>query len=170
MRRGIHIFAAVCSTFLLTVLASLPWDLPPTWRFLLPQLPFVSLYFWTAKDAPVLAPLLIFAAGLLMDVSSGGPLGFWSLAYLAGYGMCGIAWPIPGGSPGGVLHFTITAVLLIGFEWGVTSLHYLTPADLDPFLRALIGAWLSFAVTRIVFAWLLGQRPQVPNATLTRGR
>ena len=170
MTRGFEIVAAAGTVFLVTVLAGLPWGLSPEWRFFLPQLPFIFIYLWTARDASSLPPVLILTAGLLVDVSSGGPLGFWSLIYLAGYSLTANSWPGPIAKQRRLLLFAITMSLLMLFEWAASSLYYFTLAAPDPFLRALAGSILIFPILRIAFTWFFDPQPEISNPSLARGR
>ncbi len=75
------------SVLFATVLAALPWGLPAELRQVPPLLPFLVLHYWTMRDARLMPEILVFAAGIALDIATGGPAGYWSLIYLAGYAL-----------------------------------------------------------------------------------
>jgi rod shape-determining protein MreD len=143
---------------LLTVLAALPLGVESGARFLLPLLPLVAIA-WVAIRAPARMPSgVAFAAGLALDVLTHGPLGYWSLVYLAGYLLAttlassdvpslGAAWA------------GLAAVLLgaAAVEWSVHSLYFVEPAALRP---RILAAAAALAIAPLVVLLLrLGAAP-----------
>lgn len=147
MTHGFNMFAASLTIVVVSFLAALPWGLPPDWRFCLPQLPILATYFWMSRDDRSLSAFAVLAAGLLIDVTSGGPLGFWSLVYVTLHALTPATMKIPGGSPGRAPHFALTFLMIIGFEWALASVYYWSVADLKPFaIAAACGLLLYFFI------------------------
>ena len=78
---------AFISIAVLTLLAALPWGLPTEDRFFLPLLPVVAIHYWALRRPEVLPEWFVFLAGLLLDVFTHGPLGYWPLVYLVAYAL-----------------------------------------------------------------------------------
>ena len=55
--------------------------------------PVVVLVFWALQHPGSLSILAVFAAGLVLDCVSGGPLGFWALLYVAGFELARVLEP-----------------------------------------------------------------------------
>ena len=68
---------------LFAVLATaVPWGLPADATFILPLVMVMMVFCWRALPGTVLPPYLAMLLGLLTDIVSGGPLGFWALMAL----------------------------------------------------------------------------------------
>jgi hypothetical protein len=61
---------------------AVPWGLPVDATFILPLVVVMMVFCWRALPGTVLPPYLAMLLGLLTDVVSGGPLGFWALMTL----------------------------------------------------------------------------------------
>ncbi len=55
--------------------------------------PLLVVHYWTISVPSVLPIGVVFAAGLLTDALSQGPLGFWALLYVASYELAARAAP-----------------------------------------------------------------------------
>lgn len=49
--------------------------------------PLITIFMWPRGSSSGLSSLFIFAIGLLVDISSGGPAGLWAFIYLTLYGV-----------------------------------------------------------------------------------
>lgn len=68
---------------LLAVLATaVPWGLPGEATFIPPMVVMLMVFCWRALPGTVFPPYLALLLGLLADILSGGPLGFWALMAL----------------------------------------------------------------------------------------
>ena len=68
---------------LFAVLATaVPWGLPADATFILPLVVVMMVFCWRALPGATLSPAIAVLLGLLTDVTSGGPLGFWALLLL----------------------------------------------------------------------------------------
>lgn len=170
MRSLISALAAL-SLVCVTVLAAMPWGLAPDYRFVLPHLPFAAIHYWTLRDPGRIPIWLIFACGVAIDVASGGPLGFWPLVFLAGYGIAALEWPFSKESRiGRWLIFLSVLVILVTLEWGMASLYYLQLMDWKPFALAAFFAGLAYPPEAFLLH-LTGSGPEPrSNPSLVRGR
>ena len=95
--------------------------------------------------------IVAFGAGLVIDVMTSGPLGFWPLIYLTGLGLTLVAGPWLERVLGlRWLSFAVIAVQLAALQWLIASAYYATAADFHPILAGTIAA---IAVEPLL-AWL----------------
>jgi len=140
------------SIALLTVLAALPWGLPTEDRFFLPMLPVVAIHYWALRRHQALPEWSVFLAGLLLDVFTHGPLGYWPLIYLSAYTLGVLEETAGRKSP--VLRlalFAASLALVAVLGWAIASLFFFEVADWRPYAR---GAGLA-AIAAIVIVPLL---------------
>ncbi len=77
-----------------------------------PVFPLAPAFAWAVIRPSILAPVLLLAAGLFLDLFWSGPLGLWPTALLLGYGMAFAARTLMlGQSPGVVVAWWVTVVL-----------------------------------------------------------
>lgn len=136
------------SVALLTVLAALPWGLPTEDRFFLPMLPIVAIHYWALRRHEALPEWSVFVAGLLLDIFTHGPLGYWPLVYLAAYTL-GVV-EATAGRKGQILRlvlFGTSLVLIAAFGWAVASVYFFELADWRPYVR---GAALAAAAAVLI--------------------
>jgi rod shape-determining protein MreD len=155
---------------ILAVLAVLPWGLPADARFVLPFLPAIAIHIWSSRHPDRLSALVPFTAGLLVDVLTNGPLGYWPLIYL-GAMMLGIdAQRLPGRGAAARWAFFLAALVgLVIAGWGVASLFDLEFADWRPFAWALWAGALSYPPLAILLRWLDPEPLRPSNDRLVRG-
>jgi rod shape-determining protein MreD len=155
---------------ILAVLAVLPWGLPADARFVLPFLPVIALHDWSSRHADRLSPWVPFAAGIVVDVLTNGPLGYWPLIYLGAMMLGADAQRMPGAGP--AARWVVFLAALVGLviaAWGVASLYHLSVSDWRPFAWAL---WVS-ALCYPPLAFVLRALDPVPlrpsNDRMVRG-
>jgi rod shape-determining protein MreD len=61
---------------------AVPWGLPANATFILPLVVVMMVFCWRALPGVTLSPVVAMLLGLLTDIMSGGPLGFWALLVL----------------------------------------------------------------------------------------
>lgn len=121
---------------LLTVLiATAPWGAPAGAGFVLQVLPYMVAHVFLARGKGFVPSPVVFAAGLITDIASQGPLGFWALIYL--FGM--LITRQTSGSLGQSLAGRLSGLLLIVFalaaaQVGVASLYQLKWIEWHPVL------------------------------------
>jgi len=115
----------------LTVLFSLPFrafglNLPE------PIFPMVPAFAWAVIRPSFLAPLMLLALGLFLDLLWGTPLGLWAVSLLLGYGAILWARSMLTGQSGAVLWIWYGAmtVLVMGAGYLLTMMNGGTPPNL----------------------------------------
>jgi len=144
------------------VLAALPWGLPTEDRFFLPMLPVVAIHYWALRRHQALPEWSVFLAGLLLDVFTHGPLGYWPLIYLSAYTL-GVVEETAG-RKSQLLRlglFAASLALVAALGWAIASIFFLEVADWRPYAR---GAGLA-ALAAIVIVPLLHVL-DAPEATM----
>lgn len=67
---------------LVTLIAAAPWGAPDGARFVMPLLPYMAAHVFLVRGIGMVSSLVLFGAGVFMDLATNGPLGFWPLIYL----------------------------------------------------------------------------------------
>jgi rod shape-determining protein MreD len=137
--------------FLAVVVAAVPWALPSRASFILPLLLIIIVYVLTLQRRMVLPSLSVFAAGLLMDILTAGPLGYWAIIFLLTHTLAAL-YGRRDATPGfGMLWlvFAATAVVTSISGWVLASLYFVRVIDWQPML---IGGAVAVALFPLV-AW-----------------
>ncbi len=74
----------VLSVLFAVLATAVPWGLPADATFILPLVVVMMVFCWRVLPGASLPPYVAMLLGLLTDVMSGGPLGFWALMALIG--------------------------------------------------------------------------------------
>lgn len=162
LMHGLKFAAPPVSLAILVVFGALPWGLPADYRFFFPMLPIVAIYYWSWQRLAPVKAWMVFAAGLIVDVLTNGPLGYWALIYL-GVPVAGeiIGSFVPSVSRPIVL--TTTLCIAAVAAWLLSSLYFFEVADWRPYalgaLLAGLGALLLLPVLRLIDAEQRGRRP-----------
>lgn len=75
------LIAAVAGMLISMAPANLARGLVPA-----PDLVLICVFFWAIYGPQFLPPWAVFILGLVQDLATGGPIGFWAAVYLAAYG------------------------------------------------------------------------------------
>ena len=154
---GLSKIIAPVSIAALTVLSALPWGVAAESRFVLPLLPVVAIHYWVLRDEADMVPeWFVFLCGLLLDVLTNGPLGFWSLIYLLAFALARLStgWAREGVMARWLL--LLAALALLSFcAWIISSLYAVDVADWRPFAWGAVAAGLAHPLLALV---LLGSR------------
>lgn len=122
------------------LLTALPWGLDSDLRFVLPQCVCALVYTIALHRPRSLPAVVVFAAGLAIDVMSGAPLGYWALVLLAA---CAIGLS-QRSAAGGALALTgqslVALALLTALQWAVAALYYLHWPHGQPYLMSALAA------------------------------
>jgi len=153
--------------FLAVALAAVPWALPAAAAFILPLLLIIFVFVLAMLQKSELPAVPVFAAGLLMDVLTAGPLGYWAVIFLLTHTLAGVysrrtrqkrftnLW----------LAFAATAAVAAIFGWALASIYFVRIIDWQPMF---IGGAVAIALFPLI-AWpvrhLLGL---VPAARFSR--
>src|SRR4029078_8205550 len=87
----------VLSVLFAVLATAVPWGLPADATFILPHLVVMMVFCWRVFPGYNLQPYVAMTLGLLTDVMSGGPLGFWALMALTGAIAGGLTPPLGDG-------------------------------------------------------------------------
>lgn len=164
-------FVAPATVFTLTVLSALPWGVAAESRFVLPLLPVVAIHHFVLRNqASMLPEWFVFACGLLLDVLTNGPLGFWSMIYLFAYGLAtlSIDWA-RGGIFGRWLLLLAALALLSLCAWIISSLYAVEVVDWRPFAWGAVAAGLTHPVFALLFFKSRSSRQRRKNDLFERG-
>ncbi len=141
------------SVIALTLVSALPWGLAPEIRFVLPLIPVAAIHFWVVRGPDRVSEAFVFLDGLMLDVLTSGPLGFWSIIYLAGYAVSlMLARRARRVRAGGWAALVIVVAVLAGAIWGVSSLYAFEVADWRPLVVASLAAALSYPLVALVMS------------------
>lgn len=138
--RAVNLYRLLVPTLqlaLAVVLAALPWGLAADARFVLPLLPLLVVHYWARRRTAYMTAIHAFLAGLALDVLTHGPLGYWSLIYLAGHGLSQwdgladednvlVSW----------VHFALVISATAGLAWALSSAYFLAILDWRPLAYA----------------------------------
>ena len=135
--------------FLAVFVAAVPWSLPAAAGFILPLLLIIFVFLLTIHRKRALLAVSVFAAGLLMDVLTAGPLGYWAIIFLLTHTLANSYAKRAGEARFGKLWaaFAITALTISLFGWMLASIYYLRLIDWQPML---IGGVVAIALFPVV--------------------
>ncbi len=160
----------VVSVAVLTIVAILPWGMAADYRFVLPLLPIVAIYYWTLDRDVWLPEWAIFLVGLMLDVLTQGPLGYWALVYLVAY-VCAVyasRLNVEGTAKTLVL-FAGGIVSVTVFAWFVASFYFLEILDFRPYARGAGFAIVAAIIVTLALGALGTAGKSVRPVRLTRG-
>jgi rod shape-determining protein MreD len=168
--RWLRFLMPVASVAALTIVAILPWGLPTEDRFVLPLLPVVAIYYWTLDRDAWLPEWSVFLAGLLLDVLTQGPLGYWALVYLIAYTVAAYCSGLRTETTAERLAVFAAAIVAVTvFAWLAASAYFIAFLDGEPYARgagvAVVAASLMMLFVRLFRSAGTPARP----VRLTRG-
>ena len=151
-------FLAPVSVAVLTILSALPWGVPAEYRFVLPLLPVVAIHYWVLRGhAAVVPEWFVFLCGLLLDVLTNGPLGFWSMIYLFAFGLATLSRPWANEGVFGRWLLLLAALAILSMSaWIISSIYAVEIVDWAPFVRGALAAGLAHPFLALL---LVGSRP-----------
>lgn len=139
-------FASSLVLFAAVVVAAVPWALPSSAGFILPLLLIILVFLLTLKRSSELPTISVFVAGLLMDILTAGPLGYWAIVFLVTHTITLLYSRHRRSTGFGKLWFVFAGVAAAASisGWALASLYYVRFIDWQPML---IGG----AVTILIF-------------------
>ncbi|MGQ0457014.1 MAG: hypothetical protein ACT4OU_08120 [Hyphomicrobium sp.] len=168
--RPLQSIAPMASVAVLVLLAALPWGLPSQDRFFLPLLPVIAIHYWSLRRHALLPEWAAFLAGLALDILTHGPLGYWSLIYLAAHAFAVVSAPVAVNGP--VVRLVLLAGAMLGvaiLSWAVASLYFVQFADWRPYAVGSILASICAIALLPALRALDGGGRERDNARLARG-
>lgn len=133
------------------VVAAVPWVVPSQASFVLPLLLIIAVFLLTLQRKRQLPSLSVFAAGVLMDVLTAGPLGYWAILFLLTH-MLAVFYRARAGRgrfAGLCLVFAGTAICAAAAGWALASLYFVRMIDWQPMM---IGGAVTIALFPLA-AW-----------------
>lgn len=172
MSRRTSQVAAAMTVLAATVLAALPWGLAAELRLVPPLLPFLVLHYWTLRDVAAVPEVVVFASGLLLDVLTGGPAGYWALIYLVGYALSLTVSTTP------LVARALARWLVLGGTLAVLSLaevllaaaYFNVSADWSQPLIAAVVATLFYPLLTAILRTIAGPRSSTADSGATWSR
>jgi len=142
------------SVLFAVIATAVPWGLPADATFILPLVVVMMVFCWRALPGVTLSPMVAMLLGLLTDIMSGGPLGFWALFALIGSSAGAYARTLGAGREMAPLWliWTVLAPGLTLFGWLLASAFFLRWVDWWPIA---VGAVASVALFPVVLKGLL---------------
>jgi len=138
------------------VATAVPWGLPADATFILPLVVVMMVFCWRTIPGAALPPAGAVGIGLLADLMSGGPIGYWALMCLIGATVGGRAGSLREGSDF-VLHWLIWSALvtvLAGFGWLLASAYYFRWIDWWPIAFGAMTSIVLFPVVMYGLLWV----------------
>jgi rod shape-determining protein MreD len=125
------------SVLILAVLAVLPWGGSDSVRFAIAMLPMMAIQYWATRRPQMMPISLVFAAGLLLDVLTHGPLGFWALLALAAsaLGRSDGALSSRSTALGRAVGYAFAMFALAGLAWVIASVYFNRLVDWRPMVN-----------------------------------
>lgn len=138
---------------LAVVVAAVPWALPAVAGFVLPLQLIIFVFALSLQRKYELPTLSVFAAGLLMDVLTAGPLGYWAIIFLITHTLAGLLTRRKVHTNFAMLWvtFAATAATASITGWVLASLYFVRLIDWQPML---IGGAVAVVLFPLV-AWPL---------------
>ena len=128
-----------------------------------PVFPYVLAFGWAALRPSMLAPLVLLALGLFLDLLWGGPLGLWPLCLLVCHGLALAARRLLSGEDAAVLWVWYAGICAVSLSVGWVATWMM--AGTWP---TLVGVALQWLATAALFplAWRLIERYQVDDGRI----
>ena len=150
--------------FFVVVIAAVPWVLPAEASFILPSLLIIAVFVLTIQRKRKLPGISVFAAGLLFDILTAGPMGYWAILFLRTYTIA-VQYRIRAGRTEFSALWAVfagTAILAAAAGWGLASLYFVRIIDWQPMA---IGAAAIIAMFPL-FAWPIRHTFGITNRRL----
>lgn len=155
MLRNAYLLYPVIVSLLAVLSASLPWGAPVSVALALPLIALGVIFFWGIHRPGQLPSPVVFLFGLLTDLATDGPLGFWALNFLVGYAISvyGPLWNGGRREGAAALLLFATAVLAVsGLSWALTSLFFLKAMPVQPLVIGGVVALAAYPAIGFVLA------------------
>jgi rod shape-determining protein MreD len=122
----------ILSIFAVTAVSVVPWRVPDFVAFGLPFLTLGAIFYWAERDRRLLPSPIVLGCGVVTDLVTDGPVGYWALLFLIGLGLGELSGRTAGGQrsiSASWFGFAVSLPLIVAIGWGTASLYYLTLLD-----------------------------------------
>ena len=157
---------------LAALLAVLPFGADEMVRYAVSFLPLMVIQYWSARR-PALVPVpLIFGVGLIIDVLTHGPVGYWALLAMIAASSASLETLLMGRSTaiGRALLFAVAMLTAASVAWAVAFVYTGTAVTSRPFLGAALTAICLYPVMALGLM-VIDRLWETPRAQLfVRGR
>jgi len=164
-------FLPALSVLFAVVATAVPWGLPADATFILPLVVVMMVFCWRAIPGAALPPAGAAGLGLLADLMSGGPLGYWALMSLIAATVGGRTGTLGQGRDFGAhwLIWIALVSLLGGFGWLLASLYYFRWIDWWPIAFGALATIALFPVVLHGLLWIRHGRLGPERSVIFRG-
>ncbi|MGI9407898.1 MAG: rod shape-determining protein MreD [Hyphomicrobiaceae bacterium] len=140
------------SLIVFALIATLPWGLSADVAYLPPLLVLALIFCWSVRYPGLMPPLLVFLAGIGVDVVTASPIGFWSFLFLAGYAAALRVSRFAQDRPTitMILTYPVVALLIGALAWLFASVYFSRFMEWQPVMESLKIAVLACPA----IAWL----------------
>ena len=157
-----------CLVILAVLIAVAPLGLNSDAVLVLQIIPYMMAHLFLARGKGLVPSPVVFLAGLTLDITSGGPLGYWALIFL--FGVL-IARQLPDGlmatRVGRLVGLLLVAVALAAAQVGVASLYLL---DWVEWRSVLAATLIAGAIPLVIdLMWREHGSERVLNVTVRGG-
>lgn len=153
----------------IALVAAMPWGLPDFAAFALPLVTLSVISFWSARQPRLMPPALVFALGVVTDLVTAGPIGYWALLFLLAHFLATLGPEVDSERGRWLLawaYFAVTLPVVVVAGWLIASLYYLQTVAWQPLL---LGTALALAASILVNIVLQPVERQV-GRIMIRGR
>jgi rod shape-determining protein MreD len=164
-------FLPALSVLFAVVATAVPWGLPADATFILPLVVVMMVFCWGAIPGAAIPPAGAVGLGLLADIMSGGPLGYWALMCLTGATVGARSGKLGEGRNLGKhwLIWSVLAVVLGAFGWLLASLYYFRWIDWWPIALGAVASIALFPIVLYGLLWIRYGRLAPARGTIFRG-
>jgi rod shape-determining protein MreD len=130
------------------LLAVLPFGADEMARYAVSFLPLMVIQYWSARRPAFVPVPLIFGVGLIVDILTHGPVGYWALLALIAAGFAPFElWAVGRSTAiGRALTYAAAMLVTAGVAWAVASLYTGNTVAGRPFLGAALAAMALYPV------------------------
>ena len=151
MRELIKLVPTTLLVLLLTLIAASPWGIGAHTRFLLPLLPLLAIVHLTLRRPEAMPAGLVFVGGLLLDVLTHGPLGYWPLVFLAGHlAALNLSQRARETLPRRTMWVAAVMAVVVLVEWLVSSVYFMQLAAWQPITGAALAAIVAYPILALI--------------------
>ena len=150
------LFPPIILLLALPALAAYSWQVPIGKSLALPLLTLLTILFGSLRYPGLFLSPLVFLSGLLCDLFTRSPFGFWTLLFLITLACARSTTLIveQRGRLAGTVCFILTLIFMTANVWGLSSLYLMEWQDLRTSLEGMIMAFVLLPVPALFLVGL----------------